>query len=338
MFKFTKSLYNKINYSFINIENLIETKIEYTNLNLCSKRLSYLNNQFIFSHKPITPIYIGNLNNKLILLDGHYRLEIYKKNKENNYLINNKIPIVNISIDNIEEFKVLFEQINNNNLKDNLKMEDVEMEDMEYREIIINNTYSYFIDKYSNSFKFNGTRRPYLCQNKFLETIELIYDESKPITNDNHIINILEKLNNKYKNKQIEWFPSKGKINNQNLLNKIKKNNMLYFGMFPNEWHKHINNFPKINSENKISQSLRQQVWFKYSNNQLETKCNCCGINSINAFTFECGHIIPASKDGKCNIDNLVPICSLCNKSMGNINMITFMQQHNYPINKLIKS
>lgn len=35
-------------------------------------------------------------------------------------------------------------------------------------------------------------------------------------------------------------------------------------------------------------------------------------------FNFEAGHVIPESKGGKTHIENLLPICSTCNKSMGN--------------------
>lgn len=348
--------YFNYKYSFITIKELINLNIRYTNKNICSNRLYKLTNSIIFQHKPISPIYIGTLNKKQYLLDGHYRFEIYKYNKTNLLLINNRIPIIDIFPNNMKELDEYYNLINDinstklnntlllNDLKDSNKAEiaevteDIEMEDMEQRELIIKQTYDYFMNNYSNSFKYNGRRRPYLCKYKFLEELEIIYElEKHRINSSKCLINILEKLNNKYKCQKDNWFPAKGDIDNTLILNNIKQNNNLYFGLFPNEWYKHLNKFPTYNSETKISKSLRQQVWFKYANNKLETKCNCCGLNTINAFTFECGHIVPASKGGKCNINNLVPICSLCNKSMGTINMIKFMKHHNYPINHLIK-
>jgi hypothetical protein len=38
----------------------------------------------------------------------------------------------------------------------------------------------------------------------------------------------------------------------------------------------------------------------------------------VTPFTFEVGHNVPRSKGGTDNLDNLRPICSSCNKSMGN--------------------
>jgi 5-methylcytosine-specific restriction endonuclease McrA len=108
--------------------------------------------------------------------------------------------------------------------------------------------------------------------------------------------------------------------------------------MLPKDWFLYIDNLPKYLSEDKISQSLRQQIWTINSKNNLEIKCLCCNLNFINAFTFECGHIIASSKGGKCNINNLIPICSLCNKSMSNTGMDEFMIKNNFTINlNLIK-
>ena len=77
-----------------------------------------------------------------------------------------------------------------------------------------------------------------------------------------------------------------------------------------------------------IPKALRSAVWMKYIGNKFESKCyvDWCLID-INPFTFEVGHNIPQSKGGKTTIDNLRPICSQCNKSMGNrYSIIEFSQ------------
>jgi len=66
-----------------------------------------------------------------------------------------------------------------------------------------------------------------------------------------------------------------------------------------------------------VSRPLRIRVWKKYFNNVFEALCPMCKENSINALHFECGHDIAASIGGPSNLDNLRPICSTCNKSMG---------------------
>jgi hypothetical protein len=68
----------------------------------------------------------------------------------------------------------------------------------------------------------------------------------------------------------------------------------------------------------KIPSALKEQVWINYNNNNFNHKCmvRWCE-NILTPFTFEVGHNIPESKGGTTNIDNLRPICSKCNKSMG---------------------
>lgn len=70
---------------------------------------------------------------------------------------------------------------------------------------------------------------------------------------------------------------------------------------------------------NKVPSSLKHNIWIKYIGETFHGKCNVewCA-NKITPFTFEAGHNIPYSKGGCTTIDNLRPICSECNKSMGN--------------------
>jgi hypothetical protein len=68
----------------------------------------------------------------------------------------------------------------------------------------------------------------------------------------------------------------------------------------------------------KIPGALRQQVWLVHIGKRFEHKClvKWCQ-NPITPFNFETGHNIPESKGGTLDIDNLRPICSNCNRSMG---------------------
>lgn len=67
-----------------------------------------------------------------------------------------------------------------------------------------------------------------------------------------------------------------------------------------------------------IPKALREQVWLKYfGGNTFKAKCPVIWCNNeITPFNYECGHNQPESKGGKTNIENLIPICSKCNKSM----------------------
>lgn len=74
-----------------------------------------------------------------------------------------------------------------------------------------------------------------------------------------------------------------------------------------------------IRRKKNIPASLKSAVWCQYNGKKFEAKCHVkwCGT-IVNVFNFEAGHDIPESKGGMTNIDNLRPICALCNKSMSN--------------------
>jgi len=68
-----------------------------------------------------------------------------------------------------------------------------------------------------------------------------------------------------------------------------------------------------------IPAAVREQIWLRENGKVYEAKCPVSWChNTINVYDFESGHNIPESKGGKTTPDNLIPICSRCNKSMGN--------------------
>jgi 5-methylcytosine-specific restriction endonuclease McrA len=75
----------------------------------------------------------------------------------------------------------------------------------------------------------------------------------------------------------------------------------------------------KKKRKDTISKALREQVWIKHAGRVFECKCptEWCQ-NMISVFDFESGHDIPESKGGQTSVENLFPICSRCNKGMGN--------------------
>jgi hypothetical protein len=82
-----------------------------------------------------------------------------------------------------------------------------------------------------------------------------------------------------------------------------------------------------------IPKILREQVWGTYINT-LKSDCLICADKTITAFDFECGHV---DADGLVSIDNLRPICRLCNSSMGRQNMKEFAETY-FPKAKVLLS
>ena len=70
--------------------------------------------------------------------------------------------------------------------------------------------------------------------------------------------------------------------------------------------------------KDKIPIKLREEVWVAKMGRHFEGKCptTWCSTN-ITVFDFETGHNVPESKGGNTTIDNLVPLCTRCNRSMG---------------------
>ncbi len=76
-----------------------------------------------------------------------------------------------------------------------------------------------------------------------------------------------------------------------------------------------------------IPLALKRKVWDLWVGESVgKTKCPCCKLTEISQMSFSCGHIIPESQGGKLSVENLKPICSSCNSSMGTQNMNDFIK------------
>jgi hypothetical protein len=73
------------------------------------------------------------------------------------------------------------------------------------------------------------------------------------------------------------------------------------------------------NDASNLPKRIREVVWTTYNKETYSSKCYVPWCeNIINVFNYQVGHDIPESKGGTYDIDNLRPICSNCNLSMGN--------------------
>lgn len=75
---------------------------------------------------------------------------------------------------------------------------------------------------------------------------------------------------------------------------------------------------PAKKKKQKIPVALREQVWIHKMGRVFEGKCPVTWCqNKITVFDFQSGHNIPESKGGLTTLENLIPLCSRCNLSMG---------------------
>lgn len=77
-----------------------------------------------------------------------------------------------------------------------------------------------------------------------------------------------------------------------------------------------------------IPKKLKNMIWDKNIGKKFGIgKCYCCS-EEIDSKNFEAGHIISVKNGGETTLDNLKPICSCCNKSMGVENLEDFKQKY----------
>lgn len=89
------------------------------------------------------------------------------------------------------------------------------------------------------------------------------------------------------------------------------------------EWLSKIDTSHKRKS---IPKALRDKVFSTYCSSYDNATCMVgCG-EKITPFNFECGHVISVANGGGNTIENLRPICSRCNRSMGTENMDEFIK------------
>jgi 5-methylcytosine-specific restriction endonuclease McrA len=64
--------------------------------------------------------------------------------------------------------------------------------------------------------------------------------------------------------------------------------------------------------------ALKESLWITKMGRVFEGKCKTTWCkNTITAFDFQAGHDVPESKGGPTTLENLIPICTRCNQSMG---------------------
>ena len=79
----------------------------------------------------------------------------------------------------------------------------------------------------------------------------------------------------------------------------------------------------------KIPKCVRNSVWRLYFKNKITGLCQCCLIEKISYASFHSGHIKSEKFGGSTTLDNLKPVCMMCNLSMGTMEMNEFIKKYN---------
>ena len=96
---------------------------------------------------------------------------------------------------------------------------------------------------------------------------------------------------------------------------------------------------PKRCKRKPIPKSIRVELWNKWFGLKTgRVKCPVCRFRYILQIDHEVGHIKAVARGGKNILNNLVPICRICNGSMGVMNLVKFTKKwYKRSITKLFK-
>jgi hypothetical protein len=206
----------------------------------------------------------------------------------------------------------------------------------------------YFKDKYPTIWsKSSRARRPHIFFDYFQEALGVL-TEHLEITTSGELQKIVEDYNLKLGQWNIEQYPDSKNLNDK-ILNKCKETG-IYLGLYGHasdeyryDWTKAILHMekgivvkkPKSTAVKKtaIPKKIKEDAWNTHvGKDKKAVLCICCRTTTIDTFNFHAGHIISESNGGGVTIDNIRPICSACNLSMGVRNMDEFVKAH-YPNN-----
>lgn len=82
-------------------------------------------------------------------------------------------------------------------------------------------------------------------------------------------------------------------------------------------------------AKQKINHALKIKVWDTYVGDTIgKTKCFCCQNIDITQHNYHCGHVQAEAHGGTLHVDNLRPICCVCNNSMGTQNLLEFKREY----------
>jgi hypothetical protein len=86
----------------------------------------------------------------------------------------------------------------------------------------------------------------------------------------------------------------------------------------------------KYKAKDKIPATVKNSLWRQYFNKNINGKCCCCKVENISIKNFDCGHVISEKNGGDISLENLRPICRLCNSSMSTMNMDEFIKKFGF--------
>lgn len=278
-------------------------------------------------------------NNIYYLVDGQHRYNALKKLTFMGYeLIDVCIELVKVN--SIDELRRNYTLIN----KNTPLPEFPESIDKNIPETVARNFFDKFPDIWSQS-NTKRVRRPHLNKNDFQEALGILTEKLK-IESSIKLQTLLEDYNNKLSQWEVTHYPNYKSFKDPLKIQQKCQKTKMYLGLFTHksndygyDWVKNIIkdetgedisiSNSKSNTRNSIPKNIRKQTWYQNIGESVgSAKCICCNINDISQLKFEAGHIQPKSKGGSNTVDNLLPICGECNRSMSDTHMEDYIKTY----------
>lgn len=241
--------------------------------------------------------YIGVIHcasfNNFYIVDGQHRFYAYKKYYETFKKDFNIHFIVKVCSTK-EQVSYFFRELN-----DSYNLHDIILNDFDKAEIVKNHIRNKYGKHVSNS---ESPKYPNINIDQLTKYI------IETFKNSSSIIEKFEELNRDV----FEYIKEDEKYN--------KSKQGLYLAYL----------FIKTERESKrikINKTVRHSLWENKFGDTLKGFCDVCNCE-IGISNFHAGHITSVKDGGTNNISNLVPVCSLCNLSMGTQNLNDFKKKY----------
>ncbi len=280
-------------------------------------------------------------NGKNYLVDGQHRFKAMQNLFTKHHYSNFNVKVEIVIVENQTELKENYNLINKN----------TELPEFpeEANKNVVENVCRFFFTEYESMWTLKKRQiRPYLNKNHFQEAVA--YLSAKFIKSMNYNMDeedlkeIIIKKNIEMSSWTVEGYSKQiRKIKKWPEFLAICKENDFFIGMYNYTNEEYCYNWirdiveqytgEKLKKEKRkrkksIPKKKRQEVWTANNGESLSINCFCCNNQELNGMgAWECGHIISEANGGNLDTDNLKPICSGCNKSMGSKNMDDYMKE-----------
>lgn len=286
----------------------------------------------------------GDLENKRYVLDGQHRIEAFKRLSVLNYNMNQFVPIIVYKCDTLEELHEYYVRINQNHPINPLELSQTWF-----------NHGKELCSKFMERFKAYTKNSKTTCNCPYINLMELVnYLKNRKVFErlQSYVTSstgIVDTLMSKIDEFNVYLYKNYTHITTYQLSSEINErfakcyqkspHNPCFLGVWRRmEWleicvcmivqnlrTEDLKLSEYTSKRIRIPAVTKNNVWKKRNGTLMEGSCFVCG-ESLSYHNMECGHIVPHVLNGSVEVSNLEPICKLCNRDMGAMNLFEYKQ------------